>query len=115
MVNWPALGVALFVAVNVKFVLVPSGKLNRNEIVSPAFGLPPDKSISSEAGAPVGPVVAALVRFDVTDASLSPNGEEESSATDTSVALGWLTTRRPRPSVPRSAWARSEISCLRPA
>ena len=93
---------------------MPSGKVKRSVRVSPLFGLPPDISTDSEAGEPLGPVTVALVRLELTEASLRPNVPASSSIA-TELAVGALIVRRPRPLAPRSAWLRSEMSCFSPA
>src|SRR3569833_1976456 len=103
MVNCPAAGGDCVVAVSVRLAVVPSGRLSLTVSVSPSLGWPPLKSTERLAGVPDGPLTAALLRFDETEASLNPNGETESSATETEVAVGALRVRRPSPFAPRSA------------
>jgi hypothetical protein len=119
MVNWPAAGGEDVVAVNVRFCVVPSGRLNVNVTVSPGLGLPPVKStvmLFGLAGGPLGPdTVPPPVRLDVTLASLMPNGELTAfSAIDTWFAPGEVIDRRPCAPTPSACW-RSLSTCLKPA
>src|SRR6266540_4353883 len=67
-------GLAEVVAVSVMLSVDPSGKVKRYWMVSPSFGLPAMRSTVEAMGGPDG-VTVAPVKFDVTPASLSPNGE----------------------------------------
>src|SRR3569623_2010336 len=111
-VNWLAPGGDFVVAVRVRLVEVPSGRSNRTVSVSPSLGCPVKFTVRL-AGGPVGPETVALLRLDDAEASLKPNGPASSSSvTEEAVPP---TVRRPRPLAPRSACARSSMSCFRPA
>src|SRR6185312_10542354 len=116
MVNWLVPGVVEAVACSVNFCVVPSGRLNVKVTVSPSLGLPAPRSTEMAAGEPVGPLTVAPVRVELTPASLRPNGEPATSSfIETTEPEAGGITRRPSPSAPRSAWLRSEMTCLRPA
>src|ERR1700752_2314803 len=72
MVNSFGPGVAEFVAVSVRSVVVPSGRVKDSLMLSPATGLVAPRSIETEGGAPAGPVTVAPVRVDVAAASFRP-------------------------------------------
>src|SRR6266511_4219767 len=94
MVNSFGPGVADVVAVSVMDSLVPSGRLKRNWMVSPSFGLV-TRSTEATAGDPAGPVTVAPASVEVTLASLKPNGDTASSATCTDVSVVPVISRRP--------------------
>src|SRR5665213_4338280 len=72
-------------------------------------------AIETVAGEPAGPVTAAPVSDDDTEASFRPNGETAlSSLIVIGVVAGGEISRRPSPEVP-SACARSAITCFKPA
>ena len=91
--NWFGPGVADEVACSEMVCWVPSGSVSANAIVSPSFGL--DARLTEiELGLPgdptVGPVTTAPVRFELTPASLNPNGEPNtSSLIETVVGVGY--------------------------
>src|SRR5262245_21178133 len=74
MANWFGPGLADVVAVSVMLSVEPSGRVKRYSMVSPSVGLPAVRSTVVPAGGPDG-VTVALVRFDVTPAGWSPEGD----------------------------------------
>jgi hypothetical protein len=72
-----------------------------------------DPSVTDMPGG--APATVAPVRLEAMPASLKPNGEvATSSLTETVEPTAGGMSSRPRP-VPISAWARSAMTCLRPA
>src|ERR1700693_3379840 len=95
--------------------LVLSGRGRLDWAASPLLGFDPSVT-DAVLGEPVGWVTVAPVRLELTPASLNPNGDPATSSLIETVdpTTGGI-TRRPSPLAPRSAWLRSEITCLSPA
>src|SRR5262249_1657771 len=114
-VNWLAPAGEAVVACKLIVWFDPSGKVRLNWMVSPFTGFDP-RVTDIPGGAPLVPVTVAPLRFELMPESLKPNGEPAtSSLIDTVAPAASGMRRRPRPLVPRSAWARSAITCLSPA
>src|ERR1700730_3884916 len=112
----PAGGGVVLEAVKSICSVLPSGSVNWKLTASPLFGLVAPRSTEIAAGDPLGPVTVAPVNVEETALSFSPNGDPAtSSATFTDVPLGWVSTSRPMPLVPRSGCLRSAMAVLSPA
>ena len=112
--NSPSFGVPVVIAFSVRVSFVPSGRLKEMLIVCPSVGSGAANCTDRACGAPAMPAVT-LARSVDTASNLRPKGGALSSVTVTVSPAGTGICSRPRLSEPRSAWARSETICLKPA